>query len=121
MTSIGNAVVTAAYKQTGKTVNARINVTFGSTTTFGAGQIAFSLPVTASSASAGHYIGHCYIEDAGVQGYAGFLQCSTTTVGYLISPSTNAAYAGNTAASNIVPFTWGNGDFFSGFFTYEAA
>lgn len=44
--AVGNGSITGAYLQIGKWVQFRIQVTFGSTTTFGTGGLQFSLPVT---------------------------------------------------------------------------
>jgi len=44
--AIGNGTLTGAYVQIGKWVQFRIQVTFGSTTTFGTGGLQVSLPVT---------------------------------------------------------------------------
>ena len=47
--AIGNGTISGKYCQVNKLVVARINVVFGSTTTYGSGNYSFSYPVTAAA------------------------------------------------------------------------
>lgn len=44
--TLGNGTDAGAYRQTGKTIDFRISITFGTTTTFGSGNYRLGLPVS---------------------------------------------------------------------------
>jgi len=124
--TVGNATVTARYKQIGKSVFCFISFVFGSTTSI-TGNVAFSLPVTAAANYSGTttgrpMMGSLYIEDSGVQGYgAGYIQAASTTTANPGISNTAATYATNAVMNATTPFTWGLSDYFTGEFFYEAA
>lgn len=115
--ALGNAIVNAAYKQVGKTVHFRMDIAFGSTSTYGSGVFLFSLPVTPKDLTTNHGInvsGYC--EDFAVAGHiivSGRFYADTLTMSLFLSNGTDIGAT--------VPFTWGSGDYIrvSGF--YEAA
>lgn len=119
--SIGNATVTFAYTQLGKTVHVRGSVTFGSTTSF-TGPLDISLPVNVKSA----YIGVHPIGCANAYDISGSVSICQPVV---ISPSqiriiatlTNGAWATNAEIGVNNPFTWATGDYLFLSLTYEAA
>jgi hypothetical protein len=124
--TIGNATVNAKYIQIGKTVHCTILMTAGSTTSFAADIFRITLPITAESryAVAGigaPFIGVAYYENAGLLGYHGMIQGVSTTVVQFVVAIVNGTYPTNTGVTSTVPFTWGNGDYIGGSFTYEAA
>ncbi len=130
--SLGNGTLTGAYTQIGKLVEARIAITFGSTTTYGTGNFYFSLPVTAkaiSSANAMHVamqLGTGTIADTGVNYYPAaprFVDVNKIEVGVFTTLSgANPVYAHTgSAMSATVPFTMGNTDGVYLTIRYEAA
>ncbi|MFF9625453.1 hypothetical protein [Streptomyces griseosporeus] len=58
--AIGNGVIVGRYMKIGRIVIGHINITAGSTTTFGSGAYNFSLPATAANAGAS-MVGTCQI------------------------------------------------------------
>lgn len=125
--TIGNATVNAKYIQIGKTVHCTILMTAGSTTSFAADIFRITLPITAESryaatATRAPFIGVAYYEDAGVAGYQGIIQgVSTTVVQFVVANVSGGTYSANSGVTSTAPFTWGNGDYIGGSFTYEAA
>lgn len=119
--AIGNGTLTGRYIQVGKTVNGYINLAAGSTTTFGSGLWAFTLPITASSnMSTNITIGTAAVTDTGVQQYMGLVfMATTTTVSLYYSDTSGAGRA--TGVGSTTPFTFGNGDTVRLTFSYEAA
>lgn len=122
--TLGNGTLVGAYVQTGKTVNFRIKLTFGTTTSFG-GAINFGLPVTANSvytSSNPYILGAMWLDDSGVANYQGFVSALSTTT---INPGVwNVAGTYPTVVVSVnatVPFAWGTGDSISIQGVYEAA
>ncbi|MDG9717394.1 hypothetical protein [Streptomyces sp. DH24] len=58
--SLGNATLTGRYMKIGRTVLCHINLTTGSTTTYGTGNYSFSLPAQAANAGAS-VVGHAHL------------------------------------------------------------
>ncbi len=86
---IGNGTLVGRYQKIGRTVNLHINLTAGSTTTYGSGTYAFTLPVQAANA------GCTYVGDAHL------LSGSRWGGQFLVSPgATTAAPAWTTSSSN---------------------
>lgn len=104
---IGNGTITGAYRRIGKTIEFRISVTAGSTTTFGTGVFQLTLPVAPlgttdlflikynDSSAATHYLGLNYTTSS-----------STINLG-VHNSAVGGAIAGVT---NAVPFAWANLD-----------
>lgn len=116
--AVGNASITASYQQIGKTVHVRVNVAFGSTSTFGSSASpTFTLPVTASSSSASQS-GVLFCE-TGSSRYMGAIAVTSTSAAtaYRISSSSGLLSTINSAN----PFTWASGDAIRFNLTYEAA
>jgi DNA-binding beta-propeller fold protein YncE len=115
---IGNGTLAGRYLQIGKTVFFAINLTAGSTTTFGtAGNFwIFSLPVTAS-ASAFAVGGSAYVEDAGTKVYVANPRFNTTTT--IVVDQTNETTSGSVGST--MPFTWATGDILRLAAFYEVA
>jgi hypothetical protein len=66
--ALGNGTLTGAYRQIGKTVDFRMKLVMGSTTTFGTGAYFFALPVAPTQSPIA--IGVAHIQDASpVNGY----------------------------------------------------
>lgn len=121
----GNATFDCKYTQIGKTVFGQIVIVNGNTTTYQAGNLTFTLPVTSTSSDVA-FIGPAYIQDTGVASYTGFFQrFSATTAGIIcqaIDPTAVVdVYTRTAVATNLIPFTWGDTDVIRGTFMYEAA
>ena len=112
--AIGNGTITGRYMRHAKTVVATINITAGSTTTFGSGYWIFTLPFTADTT-------------VSPIGTAQILDSSTGTVytGHVIhvSSTTMVVYSHSTTApvGAAVPMTWATSDTLRLTLTYEAA
>lgn len=120
VSAIGNAVISTYFKQIGKMVFVKGQITFGTTTSFTAGNLTMSLPVTAGNFM-GNILGTGYLENNGLAGYACFPQMGGTTSIYFVVLNTSSTYAAPNIVSNTVPFTWADTDFIRFNFWYEAA
>jgi hypothetical protein len=119
--TVGNGTVVARYCQVGKIVQAFIGFNMGSTSSMGSGPF-FTLPVTAVAPGSNTPLGIMYLEDSGVAGFIGNIAYRTTTTSQLYAISANGTFlGGNSFLTSSTPFTWGTGDFFNGYFSYEAA
>ena len=101
--AIGNGVLTGRYLQIGKVVHFRIDLLTGSTTTFGSGNYAWQMPVTASTSVNTAFTARLFDNSA-----------STYLIGVAVPVSTTACALtthGSTAvATPTVPITWGQDD-----------
>lgn len=118
--TVGNGVHQSLYSQIGKTIIARIALTFGTTSSMGTTPT-FTLPVASvSTYTTGEYIGGLRAVVAGA-GYMGYMQWSSTTTGSLLA---NNAAGTNLTDSNFtasIPAVWTTGNTFAGTIMYEAA
>jgi hypothetical protein len=117
---LGNGTITGRWKRHGYSVDFKIGVTMGSTTTFGTGSWFFSIPVPAYQP--GHPLNEIYVGEwrgwdnsvpAGRQGTVMLAAAST------IHPHTVADPAANVLST--VPITWATADRFTIAGRYEAA
>lgn len=119
--TVGNATVSAKYVQVGKTVNFRLTVTFGTTTSIASGNTRFSFPVTASSDYMQYaIIGTGTANDSSTTYY--FLYPAWFSTTECVLENMNGATApvlNNTDTDE--PFTWATGDQIAVTGTYEAA
>lgn len=121
---IGNGTILGKYCQVNKLVVARINVSFGSTTTYGSGTWLFSYPVTAAAPisanerilSSGQYL------DSNTSASYNLLVSYNSTSGsaFRIQVFSNASQTLQIMAAT-VPITAANNDAFQLNFCYEAA
>jgi hypothetical protein len=119
--TVGNAVNTAYYTQTGKTVTVRGYLEFGTTTAL-TGSIEMSLPVNSQTrTSPSTPIGNARLIDiSATTSYHGtVLHTSSSTQVTFACFNSSATYLTTNTLSSSVPFTWTTGDFISYFFTYE--
>lgn len=116
--ALGDGTITAAYCQIGKIVHFRCEITFGSTSTYGASSTpTVTLPVTASANNtAGHAL-HCILNDVSVAFYLGAARINTATTCALHVQGTNGLFANVTSTA---PFAWASGDVVRISGTYEA-
>lgn len=115
---LGNGTMGGAWMQAGKLTLFRINITAGSTTTFGTGGMRLTLPATPTS---NLWSFNLLLRDASVPArWSGV--CVWSSSGY-VELQVPATTAGNQdrSVTNTVPFTFANTDeiFVSG--TYQAA
>lgn len=118
--TIGNATVAGSYIQIGKTVCAKLDVVFGSTSSF-SGTMIFSLPVTSVAlASTKNCIGNGIADDPTVATYPLLVSLQTTTTASLWVP--NASTDTRLVNANATkPFTWASTFTLSVSFTYTVA
>jgi hypothetical protein len=111
---INNGVISASYRQVGKTVDLKGKITMGTTTTFGSGVWLISLPVTAVDILS---VGAAVIFDqsAAATRMAGTCNMSTTSL-IQFWPGT-----GGGQVTNAIPMTWATTDLLIWSITYEAA
>ena len=122
--AIGNGTISGKYCQVNKLVVARINVTFGSTTTYGSGNFFFSYPVTAAapiSANERILSAGQYIDTSASNSYSllGSYNSSSTTE-FRVQVFTSASQSLQLMAAT-VPFTAATTDAFQLNICYEAA
>ena len=87
--AIGNGTLTGRHMKLGRIVICHINLTTGSTTTYGSGNYSFSLPFTSANAGA-TIIGN--VQFLGTDRWAGHMvigNSATTTSPFISSSSTN--------------------------------
>lgn len=120
--AIGNGTITAAYMRIGKTVEFRISISFGTTSTYGgsAGPTV-TLPFAAVSAFNGFEF-NCQLIDNGTLRYSGraVLEGSTSTL-TLYAVTTTSYYASLTGVRSGIPHTWASTDAINISGTYEMA
>jgi hypothetical protein len=119
--TVGNATQTVVYKQIGKTVIVRGQITMGSTSSFST-DWTFSLPVT-SKYFANNFVhfGTVEFRDAGTGVNYGTVGYSDQNNFYIFVLNSSTTYLSRSGISSTVPFTWVNGDSFSFYAIYEAA
>jgi len=118
----GNATLSFAYAQIGKTVHVRGAVTLGSTSVM-TGPLDFTVPVTAVSYPLAHVLSYAsyYNGSAFNQGFVlsinstSFFRISVMNTGGSFASSSDVSGAGN------VPFAWSSGRQFFFTMTYQAA
>jgi hypothetical protein len=113
--AIGNGSLAGAYRQMGKTVDFTINLTAGSTTTFGTAGAHWILGLPPLGNTARNYVWPLRMLDAATLEYAGFASAAAgTAVAELFKPVSGRIV-------NNSPFTPANGDslWFNG--TYDLA
>lgn len=115
--SYGNATVDCKYTKTGRKVDFYINITFGSTTNFGAGATSsdnwkFSLPAPAAATSVP--IGKASFEPGNTaRATSGLAQTTNNDAGsislYVDGPQVTGAATAGGIADSVTPFTWASG------------
>lgn len=111
--SLGNGYLLMRYMKIGKIVFIQLNLTMGSTTTYGTGgQWAFSLPFTPVASLNGRTTGMIMADAAGITSL-GVAQLYTTGKMF---PNVNGSYLDATH-----PNSWGSADILMAFLFYETA
>jgi hypothetical protein len=112
--SIGNATVTARYRRVHDDVDAMCDIIVGSTTSFGTGTTAISLPV-AAQATVPSILGPAFLLDTSASARRAGLAIINTTSNLLLM-----MYDG-TIVNPTAPWTWATGDQLRFNIKYEAA
>lgn len=113
---LGNGTKVGRWWQAGKLAHARIEITAGSTTTFGTGFMKFGLPVAArTTAGSDGFPGSVYLIDSsgGARRFGGAVLNDASTV-RLFDASGNQV-------DNVTPWTWATGDQITVDCLYETA
>ena len=112
--TLGDGTIEGRYVQIGKTVHFTIALTFGSTTTQGAGAWSFTLPVTAANGTQ-HPLGSARLRDNSAPAY---------NMRTAYKTNSTALGLANEAGVNVgsgTPWAWAVNDFVIISGTYEAA
>ncbi|MCB0966283.1 MAG: hypothetical protein KDB37_05560 [Ilumatobacter sp.] len=118
--TLGLGAVVAKYRQSGKLVEVKGRITFGSGTTVD-GAPTISLPIAPADGIEIDTNGAAHFYDAsGSRGYGRLYYQSGPAVGFLVF-ATSGAYASGVLLSATVPYTWTAGDKLEWHATYEAA
>lgn len=116
---LGNGTIVGRYKRIGKTVHLQIDLTMGSTTTYGSGAWSVTLPLAAASSS-GSRIGAAQAL-GGANRYAGQIVVSSGASGISAFFPASASVSNLSSVAAAVPFAWANGNELRITATYEAA
>jgi hypothetical protein len=117
--TLGNGTLAFAFTRTGKTVNVRGNFVAGSTTTYSAATLGFSMPVTphaAYTAAGAAAVGSAWISPTGATRTGGIAFIPVTAVFNFLSGT-----PANGIVTNLVPGTWTTSSVLTFTATYEAA
>jgi hypothetical protein len=120
---LGNGTIVGRYKQRGKTIDVRILLTLGSTTTIGSGAYFLSLPVNASDGNVGGMISHGWVIDASTGAYYHIFCDSADFVSKITMRTivTNATFGTLDNVLSNAPITFAQSDTINIAFSYEVA
>jgi hypothetical protein len=118
--ALGDAVAVGRYKQIGKTIIANASITFAAGSTFGAGNLTVSIPVTAVAAS-NQFVGLVRLVDTGTANFVGHAALGSTTTVTIFVGRADATYLAQSNVTSTVPFTWVSTDVLRYQIIYEAA
>ena len=120
--SIGNGTLAGRYNVIGKLCTYVLGLVMGSTTTYGSGNWAFSLPLNAANNAGIKFYGIAHLRNTGVATYERIVQIqpddSVSVINLFFDP-TQGSNSYNISAT--VPFTWGVNDVLGVEITYEIA
>ena len=120
--SIGNGTLTGRYIVIGKLCTYVLGLVMGSTTTYGSGDWAFSLPVNAVNTAGINFYGVTHLRKVGTANYERIAEIVPANSVSVINVFTDPTQGSNsTEISATVPFTWGKGDALGFEITYEVA
>jgi hypothetical protein len=118
--TIGDGTIDSRFVQLQKTVMFTVLVTFGSTSTFGAGRPGLSLPVAHRSSSGADFQGTSQLASgSGIYDAKWRLTSSTTIEGQ--NGAASGAYQQYGNITSAIPFTWTSGSLITVQGFYEAA
>lgn len=119
--SLGNGTSVGRYLQVGKTITFMVQITAGSTTTFGAGRFCVSLPIAERGTTIMWAVhGSVYDQSTDMKWAC---HASKYATNGRVELEVDAGTAGNAMrnVTSTAPFTWTTGDLFFLCGTYEAA
>ncbi len=120
--AIGNGTLTGRYIVIGKLCTYVLGLVMGSTTTYGSGNWAFSLPINAVNTAGINFYGVAHIRKAGTANYERIAQIAPSVSTSAINTFTDPTQGSNLYnISATVPFTWGENDALGIEITYEVA
>lgn len=120
--SIGNGTKAGRYTIIGKLCICSIKIEMGSTTTYGSGDWAFSIPVNAANNNNLTFLGFAHLRDTGTANYDRFAQIvPVIDAGKIIYFNDPTQGTNNVAISATVPFTWDFEDSIDIYIIYEVA
>ncbi len=121
--TLGNGTVIAHFIETDSgLVVARLNLTFGSTTTIDGTDPRFSMPVVARSDYVfNDRLGVADLIDSGNEAYLGTVRVWDTDEFVVEAQNASGTYNHHAPLTASVPFTWGDGDAISFLAIYEPA
>jgi hypothetical protein len=120
---LGNGTVTGFYKQRGKTIQGRVRLVAGSTTTFGSFDLTISTP-TATLPASGiiNSVGTGYVYDtSGATYYQIYVDTFYASKFSFRCFQVAFTYSILATVQDTVPFTWATGDTIDFYFSYEVA
>lgn len=121
--TVNNGTQNSSYTQIGKTVIARIDLTFGTTSAI-SGAVVFTLPVTAATmpgTATVQPIGTVQMYDGGSIITQGWVAYTSTTTGSLYVSTASGTYVAFAGLSSTIPYTWSAGKEIHILLTYQAA
>ena len=109
---IGNATTSCAYLRVGRGIFFRVQVTWGSTTTFGTKALGMSLPLAAIAYSGTNpVLGEAnFIDTSAAENYAGRVVYRGQTEVQFVQTGVSATYVKNGLVTSTLPFTWASTD-----------
>jgi len=110
--AIGNATTSAAYLRVGRGIFFSVQVTFGSTTTFGTKALGMSLPLAAIAYSGTNpVLGQSNMYDtSAAENYVGNVAYRGQTEVQFTQTGVSATYVKNGLVTSTLPFTWASTD-----------
>ena len=120
--AIGNGTLTGRYIVIGKLCTYVLGLVMGSTTNYGSGNWAFSLPINAVNTAGINFYGVAHLRNGGIANYeriAEIVPVNSVSVINMFADPTQGSNSTNISAT--VPFTWDEGDAFGFEITYEIA
>jgi hypothetical protein len=120
--AIGNATTSAAYLRVGRSLFFRVQVTWGSTTTFGTKALGMSLPLASIAYSGTNpVLGEAAFYDASAaENYAGRVAYRGQTEVQFFQTGVSATYVKNGLVTSTLPFTWVSTDQLNAQFYFES-
>ncbi|MEE1813709.1 hypothetical protein PUR59_01465 [Streptomyces sp. SP18ES09] len=115
---LGNGTIVGRYKKVGRKVDFQIDLTMGSTTTYGTGAWSVTLPFTAAGSS-GSRIGTA--QALGASRFAGQVVISSGANGTSAFFPASSSVSNLSSAASAVPFAWASGNELRITGTYESA
>lgn len=118
--ALGNGTIAGGYVDRGNTVDFRLKMTLGSTSTVGTGTYRFSIPFATTLAAGSVIAGAASFEDVGTAFYpCMFRRASTDTTIELLYPVVAGAVVNSGVVGAATPVVPGNGDIYYAAGTYE--